>query len=152
MNARQLLSFYLIIWKVWLELRLLVEISCYLLEASLLQHPFISSAIFPAQRMCCRSHSWWGLRGYISITLPVWNTISELLAWDRNTIILLTFFDFYLDFVIFSKIRDLLNNVTVTLESIQPCLIPSLFMATKFLPGYLILDTLCCCHPETTTS
>lgn len=41
---------------------------------------------------------------------------------------------------------------TLTLASTQPCLIPSLFMATKFFPGYLMLETLCSCHPETTSS
>jgi hypothetical protein len=34
----------------------------------------------------------------------------------------------------------------------QPCLIPSLFMATKFLPDYLTEEVVCSCHPETTNS
>lgn len=82
--------------------------------------------------------------------LPIGDAVGEILAGDGDTVILLPLFDLDLDLVVLPKIRDLLNGCGGTLESMQPCLTPSLFIATKFLPGYLMSETACSCQPDTT--
>ena len=79
-------------------------------------------------------------------------SIAKVLARDWHAIVLLAFFDLDFDLIVFSKIGDLLYGKRSTFESIQPFLIPYLFIATKFLGGSLIDETACSCHPETTES
>ncbi len=82
--------------------------------------------------------------------LPVGDAVGEIFVGNGDSIVFLPLFDLHLDFVILSKTCDLLNFSVITLASTQPCLAPSLFMATKFFPGSLISETACSCHPETT--
>jgi hypothetical protein len=90
--------------------------------------------------------------GLIRGSLPIGYAIGEILIGDGDSIKLLSLFDLHLDLVFLVEIGDLLGRGAVTFESVQPCLIPSLFMATKFLPGSLMEETVCCCHPDTTES
>jgi hypothetical protein len=86
----------------------------------------------------------------MTLMVPIGNAVHKLFIRNGDSIILLALFDLYLNLVILPEIRDLLNGLGHTFESIQPCLTPSLFMATKFFSGSLMLETLCCCQPETT--
>lgn len=86
------------------------------------------------------------------LMVPIGNAIDKLLIGNGDSIILLSFFNFHLNLMILSEIRDLLHGMGCTFESIQPCLTPSLFMATKFFSGSLRLEAVCCCQPETTVS
>lgn len=84
--------------------------------------------------------------------LPIRHPVGEVLAGNRNAVVLLPFFHLYLDLVVLVEIADLLYRRSVTFESTHPCLIPSLFIATKFFPGSLTEEVVCYCQPETTAS
>ena len=88
----------------------------------------------------------------ISKGLPVGDAVDELFIGDGHAVVSLSLLDFNLDLVVFSKVSDLLYLIGPTLESMHPFLMPSLFMATKFLEGSLTDETLCSCQPETTDS
>lgn len=66
------------------------------------------------------------------LIVPIGNAIHKLLIGNGDSIIFLALFDLYLNLMILPEIRDLLYGCWCTLESMQPCLTPSLFMATKF--------------------
>ena len=83
-------------------------------------------------------------------TVPIGNSIGKVLAGNWYPVILLSLLDLDFNFVIFAEIRDLLHCDKSTLESTQPLLMPSLFIATKFLGGSLTDETLCSSHPDTT--
>ena len=78
------------------------------------------------------------------------DSISKLFIGNRYSIIFLSFLDFNFDFIIFSKISDLLNMMGITLESIHPFLTPYLFIATKFLGGSFTFEPYVYCQPDTT--
>lgn len=90
--------------------------------------------------------------GFIRRLLPIGHAIGEILIGNGDAVELLSLFDLHLDLIFLVEVGDLLGREGITFESVQPCLMPSLFMATKFFPGYLIEETVCCCHPETTES
>lgn len=90
--------------------------------------------------------------GLIKGGLPIGYTIGEVLIRDGNSIKLLSLFHLHLYLILLVEVSDLLGSRESTLESVQPCLMPSLFIAMKFLPGSLIEETVCCCHPDTTKS
>lgn len=82
--------------------------------------------------------------------LPVGDAVGEIFVGNGHSVVFLPLLDLNFDFVVLSKTRDLLNLPLITFASTQPCLAPSLFMATKFFPGSLISETACSCQPETT--
>ena len=77
----------------------------------------------------------------MSTKLPIGNSVNELLIGDGDPVVFLPLLHFNFDFILFSKVLDLLNWMRSTLGSMQPCLTPSLFIATKFLSGSLTLET-----------
>ena len=87
---------------------------------------------------------------YIPTNVPIRNAIYKFFVRNGYSIIFLPFFHFYKNLIVLSEICDLLHTLSLTFESMNPCFIPSLFIATKFFSGYLILETLCSCHPDTT--
>ena len=133
------------------ELILLEVISLYLLITCSSLHLFISLLQPPIQHIHCISHLWLESKVWIEHTIPVSNSVSEILVWYWHTIVLLTFLNFDFDLIIFSKVCDLLYLLILTLESMHPFLTPYLFMATKFLGGSFTFDPSLYCQPDTTT-
>lgn len=68
--------------------------------------------------------------GLIRGRLPIGSAIREILTGNGDSIKLLSLFHLHLDLIFLVEIADLLDRGGGTFESVQPCLMPSLFMAT----------------------